>query len=99
MEFIYFLLCLAERRLRGKSLGYRLAFHPARQAEVWAVAGIIVFGAMAAGFTAFSRRGRDRASAEIAEGGKMAEQLSPFGLQLRQRVGHGGSPSLSVYRR
>ena len=37
MKFIYFVLCLAEHRLRGKGLGYSLAFHPARQAEVWAV--------------------------------------------------------------
>jgi hypothetical protein len=73
MKFIYFVLCLAERRLRDKGLCYSLAFHPARQAEVWAVARIIFFGAMAARFTAFARSGRDRASAEIAEGGNLAE--------------------------
>ena len=73
MKFIYFVLCLAEHRLRGKGLGYSLAFHPARQAEVWAVARIIVFGAMAAGFTAFPRSGRDRAPAEITEGSKLAK--------------------------
>jgi hypothetical protein len=30
---IYFVLCLVERRLRGKGLCYSLASHPARQAE------------------------------------------------------------------
>jgi hypothetical protein len=88
MKLGHLLLCLAQSRRRLKGLGPRLAFHPARQAEVGTVAWIIAFGAMTVGFTALPRSGSDRASPEIADGGKLAEQVGSFGLPLRQRVSH-----------
>lgn len=81
-------LCLAQSRSGLKGLGPRLALHPARQAEVGTVARIIAFGAMTVGFTALPRSGSDRASPEITDGGKLAEQVCSFGLPLQQRVSH-----------
>jgi hypothetical protein len=54
--------------------------------------GVIWFGTVAVDFPALAGRGGDRAATEIADGGKLAEQVGSSGLQLRQSVGH-SSPS------
>ena len=96
MKFRHLLLRLAQRRRRRKRLGDRFAFHPARQAEVGAMATVIPFRAVAVGFAAFARSAGDRAAAKVADGSKFAEQVGSFGLQLRQRVGY-SDPLLLAY--
>jgi hypothetical protein len=53
------------------------------------MAGVAPFGAVAVGFTAFAGSGGDRAATQIANGGKLAEQIAFLSLQLGQRIVHG----------
>jgi hypothetical protein len=56
-----------------------------------ALSWIVAFGAMASRFPAPAGRVGNRASTEIGESGKLAEQVSSLGLQLKQGAGHGGT--------
>src|SRR5271154_2980556 len=89
MKLGHFLLCLAQRCRSRECLGHGLASNPARQAEVGAVTRVVAFRAVTIGFTTLARGGCDRAPPQIANRGELAEQVGSFGLQLRQRVGHG----------
>jgi hypothetical protein len=84
MKLSDFLLCLPQSRRRAKGLCDGLAFHSARQAKVGAMAWVIPLRAMTIGFAALAGSGRNRAAAEIADSGKLAEQVRSLGLQLRQ---------------
>jgi hypothetical protein len=82
MERRHFLLRFAQDGWRIKAFGNRLALNLTSQPEIRSVPRIVAFGAVASRFPALARRGSDRASTEIAESDKLAEQLNSLGLQL-----------------
>ena len=80
MKRRHFLLRFAQHGRRIKGLSNGLALHFTRQPKIRAVARILALGAVASRFAAFAGGCGNGSSTEIAESGKLAEQVSSLGL-------------------
>jgi hypothetical protein len=80
MKRRHFLLrfALHGRGVKGESNG--LAVNLTRQPKIGAVARIVALGAVTSRFAALAGRGGNGASTEIAESGKLTEQVCSLGF-------------------
>jgi len=76
---------------RGEGFGERPPLDGAGEAHLRVVPGIVGLGAMAGGFSAAAGNGANRAWAEIAQRGDLAQDAGAFRFQSGQGIGHRGS--------
>jgi hypothetical protein len=88
-------LRLAEGSGGWEGLGNSLAMDGAGETKLRVVARIVRFGAVAGGLTASTGDGGNRAWAQIAKRGDLAQDLSTLSLKSGQGIGHGGVSFLS----
>ena len=80
MELGHLLLGPAQGSRMSEGLGYGFARHPAGQAKLGIMAGVVGFGAMAGRFAATSGHGGNATGAKIAQAEEAFQELGAFGL-------------------